>query len=48
MLLTSLVYLIDNGVSCKHGGWVDGSAAQTGYVSDSANNALTVPMALAL
>ena len=32
----------------KHGGWVDGSAAQTGYVLDSADNALAVPMALAL
>ena len=32
----------------KHGGWVDGSAAQTGYVLDSADNALVVPKALAL
>ena len=32
----------------KHGGWVDGSAAQTGYVLDSADNALAVPKALAL
>ena len=32
----------------KHGGWVDGSAAQTGYVLDSVGNALTVPKALAL
>ena len=32
----------------KHGGWADGSTAQTGYVLDSASNALTVPKALAL
>ena len=32
----------------KHGGWVDGSTAQTGYVLDSADNALAVPKALAL
>ena len=32
----------------KHGGWVDGSAAQTGYVLDFADNALAVPKALAL
>ena len=32
----------------KHGGWVDGSAAQSGYVLDSAEVALVVPMALAL
>ena len=32
----------------KHGGWVDGSTAQTGYVLDSADNALAVPRALAL
>ena len=32
----------------KHGGWVNGSSAQTGYVLDSAQNALIVPNALAL
>ena len=32
----------------KHGGWVNGSSAQTGYVLDSAQNALIVPHALAL
>ena len=32
----------------KHGGWVDGSSAPTGYVLDSADNALAVPKALAL
>ena len=32
----------------KHGGWVGGSAAQSGYVLDSAEVALVVPMALAL
>lgn len=32
----------------KHGGWVSGSSAQTGYVLDSAQNALAVPQALAL
>ena len=32
----------------KHGGWADGSAAQTGYVLDSADNALAVSKALAL
>ena len=32
----------------KHGGWVSGSSAQTGYVLDSARNALVVPQALAL
>ena len=32
----------------KHGGCADGSTAQTGYVLDSASNALTVPKALAL
>ena len=32
----------------EHGDWVDGSAAQTGYVLDSADNALVVPKALAL
>ena len=32
----------------KHGGWVDGSAAQTGHVLDYADTALVVPKALAL
>ena len=32
----------------KHGGWADGSTAQSGYVLDSAESALVVPMALAL
>ena len=32
----------------KHGGWVDGSAAQSGYVLDSAQQALLVPKALAI
>ena len=32
----------------KHGGWADGSTAQTGYGLDSDSNALTVPKALAL
>ena len=32
----------------KHGGWVNGSSAQIGYVLDSAQNALVVPQALAL
>ena len=32
----------------KHGGWADGSTAQSGYVLDSAQQALVVPKALAI
>ena len=37
-----------DALTCLTVGQLDGSTAQTGYVLDSASNALTVPKALAL
>ena len=39
---------INNRLGNKHGGWVAGSAAQEGYVEESEENLMRVPLSLAL